>query len=123
MVHGQSKSLATIFSHGVTRRFPFGLMRVYSPSAEVQRHGPGQKVWHSDKCDVDLSAREPVGNCAMQPAVSDGHNPWTFSRGYLQCLALRQEPLWAQYTNRLQAAGVGRDVAMPLAAGRGCASD
>lgn len=120
-VRGHSKLLEISFSVGATLRIPFGLMRVYAPSAEVQGHGPGQEVLQTGKRRVDLHALEPVGNYAVQPAFSDGHNSGISSRDHRYFLGSRQEARWAQYTGRLQANGVDRDAAMPVAAGQRCA--
>lgn len=121
-VHGQSRVLEVSFSDGAGFRIPFELMRIYSPSAEVQGHGPGQEVLQTGKRDVELTALEPVGNYAVQPTFSDGHDTGIFSWDYLYFLGSQQEQLWAQYRRRLQAAGVDRDAAMPKAGGHGCAS-
>ena len=121
-VHGQSRVLEVSFSDGASFRIPFELMRIYSPSAEVQGHGPGQEVLQTGKRDVELKALEPVGNYALQPTFSDGHDTGIFSWDYLYFLGSQQEQLWTQYSSRLQAAGMDRDAAMPLAAGHGCAS-
>ena len=121
-VHGQSRVLEVSFSDGASFRIPFELMRIYSPSAEVQGHGPGQEVLQTGKRDVELKALEPVGNYAVQPTFSDGHDTGIFSWDYLYFLGSQQEQLWTQYSSRLQAAGMDRDAAMPLAAGHGCAS-
>ncbi|MBP6851395.1 MAG: DUF971 domain-containing protein [Rhodoferax sp.] len=121
-VHGQSRVLEVSFSDGEVFRIPFELMRIYSPSAEVQGHGPGQEVLQTGKRGVDLDALEPVGNYAVQPRFSDGHDTGIFSWDYLYFLGSRQQDLWAQYAERLQKAGVDRDSAMPEPAGHGCAS-
>ena len=121
-VHGQSRVLEVSFSDGASFRIPFELMRIYSPSAEVQGHGPGQEVLQTGKRDVELKTLEPVGNYAVQPTFSDGHDTGIFSWDYLYFLGSQQEQLWTQYSSRLQAAGMDRDAAMPLAAGHGCAS-
>jgi DUF971 family protein len=121
-VHGQSRVLEVSFSDGALFRIPFELMRIYSPSAEVQGHGPGQEVLQTGKRAVDLDALDPVGNYAVQPRFSDGHDTGIFSWDYLYFLGSREKDLWAQYTARLQAAGVDRDSAMPEPAGHGCAS-
>ncbi len=81
-VHSQSRVLQVSFSDGADFRIPFELMRVYSPSAEVQGHGPGQEVLQSGKREVELSGLEPVGNYAVQPAFSDGHDSGIFSWDY-----------------------------------------
>ena len=121
-VHSQSKVLEVTFSDGAEFRIPFELMRVYSPSAEVAGHGPGQEVLQTGKRDVELAGLEPVGNYAVQPAFSDGHDTGIFSWDYLYFLGSQQDQLWADYTARLVAAGVDRDASMPLKAGQGCVS-
>lgn len=121
-VHSQSRVLEVVFSDGAAFRLPFELLRVYSPSAEVQGHGPGQEVLQTGKRDVDLVALEPVGNYAVQPAFSDGHDSGIYSWDYLYFLGSQQEQLWSDYLQRLQAAGVERDTPMPPKAGSACAS-
>lgn len=121
-VHGQSRVLEVAFSDGASFRIPFELMRVYSPSAEVQGHGPGQEVLQTGKRDVHLVALDPVGNYAVQPRFSDGHDSGLFSWDYLYQLGARQDEFWAEYERRLQQAGVGRDDPMPVRAGHACAS-
>ena len=119
-VHSRSRVLEISFSDGVQFRIPFELMRIYSPSAEVQGHGPGQEVLQTGKREVDLTALEPVGNYAVQPAFSDGHDSGIFSWDYLYFLGAQQEQLWAEYERRLKEAGVSRDAAMPVKGGHGC---
>jgi DUF971 family protein len=119
-VHGQSRVLEVSFSDGAEFRIPFELMRIYSPSAEVQGHGPGQEVLQTGKREVELTALEPVGNYAVQPTFSDGHDSGIFSWDYLYFLGSRQEQLWAEYERRLQDAGVPRDAPMPGKAGHAC---
>ncbi|MEY3887349.1 MAG: hypothetical protein RL650_1441 [Pseudomonadota bacterium] len=119
-LHGQSRALEISFSDGRTFRIPFELMRVYSPSAEVQGHGPGQEVLQTGKREVDIVELAQVGNYAVQPTFSDGHNSGIFSWDYLYHLGADQDQLWAEYNQRLQAAGVQRDDPMPLAAGGAC---
>ena len=121
-VHGQSRVLEVSFSDGSAFRIPFELMRIYSPSAEVQGHGPGQEVLQTGKRMVELETLEPVGNYAVQPRFSDGHDTGIFSWDYLYFLGSQQEQLWAQYAQRLRAAGLERDVVMPGPAGHGCAA-
>ena len=119
-VHGQSRALEIRFSDGKTFRIPFELMRVYSPSAEVQGHGPGQEVLQTGKREVDVVELAQVGNYAVQPTFSDGHNSGIFSWDYLYHLGAEQDQLWAQYNERMQAAGVQRDDPMPGAAVSAC---
>ena len=122
VVHSQSKVLEVSFSDGSEFRIPFELMRIYSPSAEVQGHGPGQEVLQTGKRNVDLAALEPVGNYAVQPTFSDGHDSGIFSWDYLYFLGSQQDKLWDEYASRLAAAGVDRDAVMPEKAGHGCVS-
>ena len=121
-VHAQSRVLEVLFSDGASFRIPFELMRVYSPSAEVQGHGEGQEVLQTGKRHVTVQSLEPVGNYAVQPVFSDGHDTGIFSWDYLYHLGAQQADLWAQYEARLQAAGRDRDGPMPVAAASGCAS-
>jgi len=121
-VHQQSRMLEVGFADGAQFRIPFELMRVYSPSAEVQGHGPGQEVLQTGKREVALTALEPIGNYAVQPSFSDGHDTGIFSWDYLYFLGSQQDDLWRKYEDRLQAAGKSRDAAMPApaAAASGC---
>jgi DUF971 family protein len=119
-VHAASRVLEISFSDGARFRIPFELMRVYSPSAEVQGHGPGQEVLQTGKRDVDITGLAPVGNYAVQPVFSDGHDSGIFSWDYLYFLGRQQAQLWADYEKRLSAAGVDRDAAMPAKGGHAC---
>lgn len=119
-VHNASRVLEVVFADGARFRIPFELMRVYSPSAEVQGHGPGQAVLVTGKRDIDIVALEPVGNYAVQPTFSDGHDSGIFTWEYLDFLGAQQEALWADYEQRLAAAGVDRDTPMPNPTGHGC---
>lgn len=121
-LHSRSRVLEIAFSDGQTFRLPFELMRVYSPSAEVQGHGPGQSVLQTGKREVVITDLLPVGNYAVQPTFSDGHNTGIFSWDYLHFLGTQQTELWADYNARLLAAGMSRDAAMPPKAGSSCAS-
>ena len=116
-VHQASRVLEVGFDDGKSFRIPFELMRVYSPSAEVQGHGPGQEVLQTGKRDVDVTALEPIGNYAVLPRFSDGHETGIFSWDYLYFLGSTQDDLWRQYEERIAKAGASRDVATPVAAG------
>ena len=122
VLHNASKVLEIAFDNGNTYRIPFELMRVYSPSAEVQGHGPGQEVLQTGKRHVGITALEPVGHYGVQPSFSDGHNSGIFSWDYLYNLGAQQASLWAQYEQRLQAAGVDRDAPMGERGGSACHS-
>jgi DUF971 family protein len=121
-VHSQSRVLEIAFSDGAEFKIPFELMRVYSPSAEVQGHGPGQEVLQTGKREVNLVELEPVGNYAVKPVFSDGHESGIFSWDYLYFLGSEQARLWADYLQRLEAAGAQRDAPMAAAGGHGCSS-
>ncbi len=121
-VHSQSRILEIAFSDGAQFKIPFELMRVYSPSAEVQGHGPGQEVLQTGKREVDLLELEPIGNYAVKPIFSDGHESGIFSWDYLYKLGAEQDQLWADYQRRLQAAGADRDALMLAAGGAACGS-
>jgi DUF971 family protein len=119
-VHGQTKVLEIGFSDGAQFRIPFELMRIYSPSAEVQGHGPGQEVLQTGKRQVTVIEIEPVGNYAVKPTFSDGHDSGLFTWEYLYFLGDQQAALWQQYEERLQAAGTDRDAPMLGKAGSSC---
>ena len=106
---------------------PFELLRVYSPSAEVRGHGPGQETLQTGMREVNVDALEQVGNYAVQPHFSDGHNTGIYAWDYLYWLGKNQDELWDDYLVRLEAAGFtresGRDASMTAAAsggGGGC---
>lgn len=109
VVHQQSRILEIGFADDRVFRLPFELLRVYSPSAEVRGHGPGQEVLQTGKRLVGISAVEPVGNYAIQPQFSDGHNTGIYSWDYLYWLGDQQDTLWQQYLEQLKAAGASRD--------------
>lgn len=109
VVHSQSRVLEVTFSNGRNFRLPFELLRVYSPSAEVKGHGPGQEVLQVGKRDVTIKGLEQVGNYAVQPVFSDGHNSGIFSWDYLYHLGDQQDVLWADYLKALAEAGASRD--------------
>jgi DUF971 family protein len=119
-VHGKSRVLEIAFSDGNEWRIPFELMRVYSPSAEVQGHGPGQEVLQTGKRDVGIVQLEPVGNYGVKPTFSDGHDSGIFSWDYLYFLGSQQDKLWGDYERRLAEAGVDRDAPMAGRAGHAC---
>lgn len=121
-VHQQSRVLEVAFDDGAQFRIPFELMRVYSPSAEVQGHGPGQEVLQTGKRDVVVSDLAAVGHYAVQPRFSDGHDTGIFSWDLLYRLGADQAQLWQQYEARLQAAGVDRDAPMVKAVAAGAAA-
>ena len=121
-LHQASRVLEVGFDDGAVFRIPFELLRVYSPSAEVQGHGPGQETLQTGKRQVGIDGIEMVGHYAVQPTFSDGHNTGIFAWTYLYKLGSQQEALWAQYLQRLADAGLDRDAPMPEKSGGACAS-
>ena len=119
-VHGASRVLEIAYSDGQRFRIPFELLRVYSPSAEVQGHGPGQEVLQTGKRDVTITSIEPVGNYAIKPFFSDGHESGLYTWEYLYFLGAQQDTLWQDYARRLAAAGSDRDAPMPAKGGGAC---
>ncbi len=122
ILHARSRQLEIAFADGQRFRIAYELMRVCSPSAEVQGHGPGQEVLQTGKREVDIEHIEPVGHYAVKPRFSDGHDSGLFSWSYLYALGRDQDRLWAQYLQRLEQAGLDRDAPMRSAGGSGCAS-
>ena len=110
-VHKQSRILELAFADGTSFRLPFELLRVYSPSAEVRGHGPGQEVLQVGKREVGIDAIEPVGHYGVQPRFTDGHDTGIFGWEYLYWLGTHQTRLWKDYLDRLKAAHASRDPA------------
>ena len=108
-VHQKSRLLDIAFDDGSAFSIPFELMRVYSPSAEVKGHGPGQETLQVGKREVGIKGVEPVGNYAVKPLFTDGHESGIFTWDYLYKLGSEQQALWQDYMNRLQAAGFEGD--------------
>lgn len=123
-LHQTSRVLEVAFDDGANFRIPIELMRVYSPSAEVQGHGPGQEVLQTGKRQVGIDDIQTVGHYAVQPRFSDGHDTGIFSWDYLYHLGAKEAELWQRYEQRLQTAGLDRDAPMQpaKAAGGACAS-
>jgi len=107
-LHQASRILEIGFSNGRTFRLPYEFLRVYSPSAEVRGHGPGQETLQVGKRDVTISTIEAVGHYALRPTFSDGHDSGIYSWDYLYDLGARQDELWQRYLDRLSAAGANR---------------
>ena len=103
-VHQASRVLEIAFSDGAQFRIPFELMRVYSPSAEVQGHGPGQEVLVLDKQDVRVTGVEPIGNYAVRLLFDDGHDTGLYTFAYLHELGAQQDAKTQAYRARVEAA-------------------
>ena len=108
-LHQKSRVLEIAFADGKRFELPYELLRVYSPSAEVRGHGPGQEVLQVGKKDIDITQVEPVGSYALQLVFSDGHDSGLFSWDYFYSLGMQQEGLWQQYLKRMQEAGASRE--------------
>lgn len=110
-LHQKSRLLEIAFSDGKRFELPCELLRVYSPSAEVRGHGPGQEVLQVGKKNVEITDIQPVGSYAVQLVFSDGHDSGLYSWDYLYDLGINQETLWQQYLARMKEAGASREPA------------
>jgi DUF971 family protein len=108
-VHQKSRLFEVAFDDGSAFSIPFELMRVYSPSAEVKGHGPGQETLQVGKREVGIKGVEPVGNYAVKPLFTDGHESGIFTWDYLYKLGSEHNALWQDYFDRLHAAGFEGD--------------
>jgi DUF971 family protein len=107
-LHQKSRVLEIAFDDGKAFKLPCEFLRVYSPSAEVRGHGPGQEVLQVGKSDVEISQIEPVGSYAIQLTFSDGHDTGIYSWDLLYEYGLHQEEMWRSYLKRLEEAGASR---------------
>ena len=125
-VRQQSKVLDITFEDGATFSLPFEYLRVYSPSAAVTGHSPGQEVLQLGKRDVGITELAPVGNYAVKPTFTDGHESGLYTWDYLYKLGREQEALWADYLARLHNAGFAGDcgrIAGTITLGAAAAAD
>jgi DUF971 family protein len=104
-LHKKSRKLEIAFDDGERFELPCEYLRVYSPSAEVQGHGPGQGVLQTGKENVNIEAIEPVGNYAVSLNFDDGHNTGIYSWETLYKLGKNYDAYWQDYLKRLEAAG------------------
>ena len=109
-LHQKSRELEISFDDGKSFRLSYEFLRVFSPSAEVRGHGPGQETLQTGKRDVDITDFEPVGNYGVKPSFSDGHDTGIYSWDLLYDLGLHHDELWQSYLARLEEAGASRDV-------------
>ncbi|MBK6743972.1 MAG: DUF971 domain-containing protein [Hydrogenophilales bacterium] len=107
-LHQQSRYMEIAFDDGVRCELPYEYLRVFSPSAEVRGHGPGQEVLQVGKRDVDITHIEPVGHYAVVLVFSDKHDSGIYSWDYLYDLGVHQAAYWQAYLQRLEAAGESR---------------
>jgi DUF971 family protein len=108
-LHQKSRILEIAFADGKSFRLPCEFLRVYSPSAEVRGHGPGQEVLQSGKRNVEIARIEPVGQYAVQLHFSDGHGTGIYSWDLLYDYGVNQDEMWRSYLKRMEAAGASRD--------------
>lgn len=108
-LHQKSQILEISFPDGQTFRLPSEFLRVYSPSAEVRGHGPGQEVLQVGKKNVQILSVEPVGSYAVQFRFSDGHDTGIYSWDLLYDYGTRQDAMWRQYLQKLNDAAAGRE--------------
>lgn len=108
-LHQKSRVLEISFADGKSFQLPCEFLRVYSPSAEVRGHGPGQEVLQTGKKEVDITHIEPVGTYAIQLVFSDGHDTGIYSWNLLYEYGLNQEEMWQHYLKRLAESGASRE--------------
>jgi DUF971 family protein len=109
ILHQKSRTLEIAFDDGTRYSWPFEFLRVFSPSAEVRGHGPGQEVLQTGKRNVVLTGVEPVGAYAIKLIFDDGHDTGLYSWKYMQELGKYQDGMWHDYLTRLEAAGASRE--------------
>lgn len=110
-LHQKSRILELAFENGERFELTFEFLRVFTPSAEARGHGVGQEVLQVGKRDVDILSIEPVGNYAIKPVFSDGHDSGLYSWDILHTLCLHHDELWQAYLEKLEADGSSRDPA------------
>ena len=108
-LHTKSQTLELVYSDTESYQLSGEYLRVYSPSAEVKGHGPGQGVLQTGKIDVTINLIQLVGNYAIQLFFSDGHDSGIYTWSYLYELSCKQEAYWQAYLTRLHQAGASRD--------------
>jgi DUF971 family protein len=122
-LHQKSRHMEISFDDGRHFELSYEFLRVYSPSAEVRGHGPGQEVLQVGKKEIEITAIEPVGSYAVQPRFSDGHDSGLYSWDYLYEIGMDRDQLWQQYLQRMQEAGASREpgeTPVPAASKSGC---
>jgi DUF971 family protein len=118
-LHQKSRLMELTYADGKRFELSYEFLRVNSPSAEVRGHGPGQEVLQTGKKNVEIVSVEPVGAYAIQPTFSDGHDTGIYSWDYLYELGVNRDRLWAEYLQRLDAAGASREVDTAASPARG----
>ena len=113
-LHQKSRILELAFENGARYELSYEFLRVFTPSAEARGHAPGQETLQVGKRDVEILGIEPVGNYAIKPVFSDGHDSGLFSWDMLHTLCIHRDELWQAYLDRLVEAGASRDPADPV---------
>jgi len=108
-LHQKSRVLEIAYTDGKHFKLPYEFLRVYSPSAEVRGHGPGQEVLQVGKQNIEITQLEPVGTYAVQPVFSDGHDTGIYSWDYLYSLGMNQDEMWQHYLQRMAEADASRE--------------
>ena len=111
-LHQKSRRIELAFDNGERYELSFEFLRVFTPSAEARGHAPGQETLQVGKRDVDILAIEPVGNYAIKPVFSDGHDSGLYSWDMLHTLCTHRDELWQAYLDKLAAEGGSRDPAL-----------
>lgn len=107
-LHQKSRLMEISFSSGEVFKLSYEFLRVYSPSAEVRGHSPGQEILQTGKQNVMINHIEPVGSYAIQPNFSDGHNSGIYSWDLLYNYGINQDKMWLHYLDRMDEAGESR---------------
>jgi DUF971 family protein len=108
-LHQKSRFLEIAFADGKRFNLSCEFLRVYSPSAEVRGHGPGEEVLQVGKRDVEITRIEPVGTYAVQPFFSDDHSTGIYSWDLLYDYGMHHDEMWSRYLERLEEAGASRE--------------
>ncbi len=109
----QSRLLEVAFDDGRRFELPFEYLRVYSPSAEVRGHGPGQETLQLGKHEVRIRSVDPIGNYAVRLVFDDGHDSGLYTWGYLYELGATRAEKWPQYLARLAKLGIPYPTPLP----------
>ena len=111
-LHQKSRILELAYENGERFELSYEFMRVFTPSAEARGHAPGQETLQVGMRDIDILGIEPVGNYAIKPVFSDGHDSGLYSWDILYTLCAQHDALWQAYLAKLEEAGASRDPAL-----------
>ena len=113
-LHTKSRQLELSYDNGERYSLSSEYLRVYSPSAEVKGHGPGQETLQTQKLNINITTIKPVGNYALQLVFDDGHDTGLYSWPYLHELCAKHDQWWQVYLERISEAGASRDPAVQV---------